>query len=338
MKPAAFFIAIISLFEWGAFAYQNEASKPLGTSYAEIRETFSPLGEQFDSPKNTVTEQKVALGRMLFFDKRLSKDQDLSCNSCHPLDKYGSDHLPVSVGFAGKKGGRNAPTVYNAGGHIAQFWDGRAKDVEEQAKGPILNPIEMAMPSGKSVVIALKAIPGYVQAFQAAYPGQKDPVTFENAAKAIGAFERKLVTPSRWDEYLKGDQSVLTNDEKVGMEKFVTVGCTKCHLGTLVGGQKFEKLGQSVPWPDQSDLGRSKVTKYNSDDMVFKVPSLRNVAETAPYFHNGSADTLEKAVGMMAKHQLGVLLKDNEIASIVTFLKALTGTIPAEYIKEPKLP
>ena len=337
MKQSVFFVILLGVCGSGLLAFQKDAEKR-GTSYAEIRETFAPLEEVFDSPKNAVTEQKVTLGRMLFFDKRLSKDHDLSCNSCHPLDKYGSDHLPVSVGFAGKQGGRNAPTVYNAGGHLAQFWDGRAKDVEEQAKGPILNPIEMAMPSGKSVAAIIKAVPGYVEAFQAAFPGQKDPVSFENAAKAIGAFERKLSTPSRWDDYLKGDQSALTSEEKAGMEKFVTVGCPKCHSGALVGGQKFEKLGQSVPWPDHSDPGRSKVTKYNSDDMVFKVPSLRNVAETAPYFHNGSAATLEKAVGLMAKHQLGVILTESEIASIVTFLKSLTGTIPADYIKEPKLP
>jgi cytochrome c peroxidase len=254
------------------------------------------------------------------------------------LDKYGVDHQSVSVGFAGKKGGRNAPTVYNAGGHLAQFWDGRAKDVEEQAKGPILNPIEMAMSSGKSVAAVLKTIPGYVQAFQSAFPGEKDSVSFDNAARAIGAFERKLTTPSRWDDYLKGDQSALSSEEKAGMERFVTVGCPKCHSGALVGGQKFEKLGQSVPWPDTSDLGRSKITKFNSDEMVFKVPSLRNVAETAPYFHNGSAATLEKAVGLMAKHQLGVILTDSEIASIVTFLKSLTGTIPADYIRPPTLP
>jgi cytochrome c peroxidase len=337
-KHFVWFIALASVCLPGAWGLEDDASKKEEFSYGLVQRKFAPLGEVFDSPQNPVTEQKVALGRMLFYEKRLSKNQDISCNSCHPLDKYGVDHLPVSVGFGGKKGARNAPTVYNAGGHFAEFWDGRAADVEQQAKGPILNPIEMAMPSNKAVVAVLKSIPGYVDAFRVAFLGEKEPITWDNMAKAIGAFERRLTTPGRWDDYLRGDQSALTGPEQAGLEKFVTYGCSDCHNGPLVGGKKFEKLGFTVPWPDQSDRGRSKVTKFSGDEMMFKVPSLRNVAETAPYFHNAYAPDLTTAVRLMAKHQLGLQLADSDISSIVTFLKSLTGKIPADYIKEPTLP
>ncbi len=331
--PIACFFAVTSV-----FALQNVALKHPPPTYSEVRQTFAPLDEVFDSPKNPITAQKVDLGRMLFFDKRFSKNRDLSCNSCHPLEKYGVDHTPVSVGFAGKTGKRNAPTVYNAAGHFTEFWDGRAPDVEQQAKGPVLNPIEMAMPNKGAVVAILKSVPGYVDAFRSAFPGEKDAVSYDNFGKAIGAFERKLTTPSRWDDYLRGDQSALTAEEQAGLQKFVSYGCSDCHEGILVGGQKFEKLGQAVPWPDQSDPGRSKVSRQNGDEMKFKVPSLRNVAETAPYFHNGSGANLETAVRLMGKHQLGIQLSDADISSLIAFLKSLTGKIPADYIKEPTLP
>src|ERR1035437_907836 len=171
---------------------------------------FRPLPTTMDSEKNPSSEPKVNLGRMLYYDKRLSKNQDISCNTCHELDKYGVDHTPVSTGHKGQKGSRNSPTVYNAAAHLAQFWDGRAPDEEEQAKGPVLNPVEMAMPSGEEAVAVLKSMPGYVQAFQEAFPGEKDPVTFDNMARAIGVFERHLTTPSRWDDFLKGNKAALS--------------------------------------------------------------------------------------------------------------------------------
>jgi cytochrome c peroxidase len=299
---------------------------------------FRPLPTTMESENNPSTEPKVNLGRMLYYDKRLSRNQDVSCNSCHELDNYGVDHTPVSTGFKGQKGNRNAPTVYNAAAHLAQFWDGRAADVEEQAKGPVLNPVEMAMSSGDGAVAVLKSMPGYVQAFQRAFPGEHDPMTFDNMARAIAAFERRLMTPSRWDDFLKGNKTALSTAEKAGFLKFAEAGCQSCHMGVLVGGVMYQKLGLVEPWSDSSDLGRYQVTKQESDKLVFKVPSLRNIEKTAPYFHDGSVPTLEDAAKLMGEHQLGRQLKDDEIESIVTWLKSLTGTIPSEYIKQPNLP
>jgi cytochrome c peroxidase len=275
---------------------------------------------------------------MLYYDARLSKGQDVSCNSCHDLNKYGVDNQPVSDGDKGQKGTRNSNTVYNAAGNFVQFWDGRAPTVEEQAKGPILNPVEMAMPDQKKVLAVLNSMPEYVEAFQKAFPGEKPPVTFDNLAKAIGVFERKLVTVSRWDKFLGGDQAALSDQEKAGLNKFLDAGCQNCHNGVYVGGSMFQKLGLAKPWENANDPGRFAVTKQEADRMVFKVPGLRNVEKTAPYFHDGSIATLEDAVSKMADHQLAKTLNKEEADSIVTFLKALTGELPTEYIKEPPLP
>ena len=299
---------------------------------------FRPLPEAVESQKNPITEAKVNLGRMLYYEPRLSKNHDVSCNTCHDLAKYGVDGQPVSDGEKGQKGTRNAPTVYNAAGHFVQFWDGRAPDVEEQAKGPMMNPVEMGMPSDKAVVAVLKSMPEYVDAFQKAFPADKDPVTFENTAQAIGVFERRLMTPSRWDKFLNGDQAALSNAEKAGFNKFMEVGCQACHAGTYLGGDVYQKLGVVKAYPDTSDVGREAVTKQESDRLVFKVPSLRNIDKTQPYFHTGKVATLDEAVKEMGEYQLGKQLTDDEVASIVIFLKTLTGEIPAEYIKPPELP
>ena len=294
---------------------------------------FAPLA----APASAVDAQ-VKLGRMLFYDARLSKGQDISCNSCHDLEKYGVDGAPTSGGHKGQRGDRNSPTVYNAAAHFVQFWDGRAADVEAQAKGPVLNPVEMAMPGEQAVVAVLEEIPEYVTAFQEAFPGEKKPVTYDNMAKAIGAFERGLVTPSRWDKFLGGDQGALTAEEQTGARSFIQAGCGTCHAGALLGGHIYQKIGAMRPYPDTSDPGRFKVTNVERDRMLFKVPSLRNVAKTAPYFHNGKIGGLEQAVAEMAEYQLGRQMTADEVASIVTFLKALTGEIPAEYIRKPELP
>jgi len=299
---------------------------------------FKALPPVMDSAANPITEEKVVLGRMLYYDPRLSKGQDVSCNSCHELNKYGVDNQPVSDGDKGQKGTRNAPTVYNAAGHFVQFWDGRAPTVEEQAKGPILNPVEMAMPNEKRALAVVDSMPEYVEAFQKAFPGEKHPVTFDNLAKAIGVFERKLVTVSRWDKFLGGDQAALTDAEKAGLNKFLDAGCQNCHNGIYLGGSMFQKLGLAIPWDNADDPGRFAVTKQEADRMVFKVPTLRNVEKTAPYFHDGSIATLDEAVRQMANHQLARTLSKAEADSIVTFLKALTGELPTEYIKEPPLP
>ncbi len=296
------------------------------------------LPAEMASGANPLTKAKVDLGRMLFYDPRLSKDRDVSCNSCHDLANYGVDGKPVSTGHTGQKGNRNSPTVYHAAGHIAQFWDGRAADVEEQAKGPVLNPVEMAMASEKEVTEALRGIPGYAAPFRAAFPGEAQPVTFDNMAKAIGAFERKLVTPARWDRFLAGDHAAITEFERLGHHEFMHGGCATCHNGAFVGGRAFQKLGAEKPWPVETDLGRYGLTKLASDRMVFKVPSLRNVEKTGPYFHDGGVATLEEAVRLMAKHQLNTTLVPEQEKMIVAWLKTLTGEIPRDYIKAPKLP
>lgn len=299
--------------------------------YKALPESVPPKGGQ-------ITDQEVALGRMLYYDARFSKSQTISCNTCHNLDTYGVDNHPTSTGHKGQKGDRNSPTVYNAAGHFVQFWDGRARDVEEQAKGPVLNPVEMAMANEKDVLAVINSIPEYQAAFKQAFPADKDPVTYDNFGRAIGAFERKLVTPARWDKFLAGDQNALTAEEKAGFNTFHASGCGTCHAGAYLGGNLFQKLGAVKEWPDTNDPGRAKVTNSEADRMMFKVPSLRNIEKTGPYFHDGKTGTLSAAIAGMAEYQLGKKLTPQEIASIETFLKSLTGQVPADLIKQPELP
>ena len=254
------------------------------------------------------------------------------------LDAYGVDNKPTSPGHKGQLGGRNSPTSYNAALHFVQFWDGRAADVEAQAKGPVLNPVEMAMASEEAVVDVLRSIPGYKDAFKAAFPADEPPITYDNMAKAIGAFERGLVTKnSRFDKYLGGDAAALTDEEKAGLDLFVSTGCTTCHMGATMGGQMYQKIGVVHPY-ETMDMGRKEVTQQDADEKMFKVPSLRNIDKTGPYFHDGKVETLEEAVRLMAHHQLGKELQADEIAKIVAFLKTATGELPTEYIAKPTLP
>jgi cytochrome c peroxidase len=303
-----------------------------------VLQMFAPLPKEVPPASGNLTEQQINLGRMLYFETRLSVEQKTSCNTCHQLDKYGVDGEPTSEGHKGQRGTRNSPTVYNAAGHVAQFWDGRAPTVEEQAKGPVMNPVEMAMPDEKTVNTVLKSMPEYVKAFKAAFPKDKDPVTFQNMATAIGAFERRLITPSRWDKFLQGDQTALTAAEKAGFNAFIAAGCQTCHSGALLGATMYQRLGVIKPYPDQVDQGRFQLTKSEADKMVFKVPSLRNIEKTGPYFHDGKVGTIEDAVARMSEYQVGKKLSPEQIQSIVTWLKSLTGEIPADYIKPPKLP
>ena len=295
------------------------------------------LPSEVPNPANPVTDAKVRLGRALYFDGRLSENGELSCNGCHPLDHFGADGEPTSLGTRGARGERNAPTVYNAALHIAQFWDGRSPDVEDQAKGPILNPGEMAMPSAQAVVSLLRGIPGYAPLFAEAFPGDPDPISYDNVGRAIGAFERRLLTPAPLDAFIAGDRKALNAAQQRGLETFLDTGCTSCHVGPAVGGGMYRKLGLVHPY-ETRDTGREKVTGNPADRGVFKVPSLRNVAETAPYFHDGSVKSLAEAVRLMAWHQLGRKLKDEQIQEIVTFLGALTGKIDPAWTTAPKLP
>ncbi len=298
---------------------------------------FKPLPKEIPAPKdNPTTPEKVELGKKLYYDPRLSLSGVISCNTCHNLATFGVDGVPTALGHKFKTGGRNSPTVLNAGFHIAQFWDGRAKTLEDQAKGPVLAHVEMAMPNPEFVVLKLKTIPGYVEEFKKVFGG-KDPLTYDNIAKAIAAFERTLVTPSRFDRFLNGDTKALTKKEKEGLKLFIDKGCASCHNGVAVGGQMFAKFGIVKPYPTP-DFGKYKVTKKEEDRYVFKVPSLRNIEMTYPYFHDGSVWDLKEAVRIMGETQLGIKLTHDEIDKIVAFLKSLTGEIPESARTMPVLP
>jgi cytochrome c peroxidase len=299
---------------------------------------FAPLPEVVEPTAYTMSDELVDLGRMLYYEDRMSISQEISCNSCHLLDDFGDDGLQFSLGHEGAPVSRNSPTVYNAALHIGQFWDGRAADVEEQAKGPILAAGEMGMPNPEYVEEVLQSIPDYLPLFETAFPDDSAPVNYDNVAVAIGAFERQLVTPDRFDEFLDGDDDALTDQEKAGLNLFIETGCTACHNGSALGGGMYSKIGSVKEYPDVTDVGRFEVTGLDADMNSFKVPSLRNIAETDPYFHDGSIETLEEAVSIMAEYQLGKTLTDAEVADIVTFLTALTGEIPTDYIAVPELP
>lgn len=299
---------------------------------------FAPLPKVAESADNPITPAKTELGRMLYFDTRFSKNQKISCNTCHGLNNFGVDGEPTSEGFGKQRGGRNAPTVLNAALHLAQFWDGRAPTVEEQAKGPVLNPIEMAMPDADHVLKVINSIPEYPPLFAKAFPESATPVTYDNFGKAIGAFERQLLTPGRWDEFLGGQAAALTPAEKEGFNKFVSTGCATCHNGVAVGGAMYQKLGLIKPWPGLKDNGRSDITKNEAEKHFFKVPSLRNIEKTGPYLHDGSIKDLPEMVRKMAEHQLNKTLSDADVDSIVAFLRALTGKVPEALAAQPKLP
>jgi cytochrome c peroxidase len=291
-------------------------------------------------PGNVATPAKVELGKMLYFDPRLSASHSLSCNSCHNIGLGGVDAQETSIGHRWQRGGRNAPTVFNAVFNTAQFWDGRAKDLEAQAGGPMVNPVEMASPTAH-VAEQLAATPGYVVAFRAAFPGETSPVTLANAQKAIAVFEATLITPNApFDKYLRGDANALTVMEKSGLKLFMDKGCAACHSGINVGGGMYAPFGV-VERPDASilppnDKGRFMVTKSASDEYVFKVPTLRNIALTAPYFHSGKAWDLRQAVAVMGTSQVGAHLTEEDTDSIVAFLDSLTGEQPT--ITYPVLP
>jgi cytochrome c peroxidase len=307
---------------------QKKESKPsVKVDMEEVKDTFEALPPFLVDPSDPIVTSKQILGKKLYFETALSQANNISCNSCHMLDKYGVDNEPTSPGHKGQRGDRNSPTVYNAGLHLAQFWDGRAEDLKAQAKGPITNPIEMAIVDEKAAVKRVKEIKSYIDLFKASYPKQKDPVTYDNIADAIATFEMNLLTPSRFDDFLNGDSAALGHAEKNGLNTFMEVGCTSCHNGVAIGGGMYQKLGLEVAYPTK-DLGRYNVTKDEEDKYFFKVPSLRNVEKTAPYFHDGSIETLEQAVTLMGKHQLGLDLKKQQINDITTFLKSLTGRLP----------
>lgn len=302
---------------------------------------FKPIPAKTLSFKgNPATAAKVELGKLLFFEPRLSASYLISCNTCHNVGLGGMDMQETSIGHGWQKGPRNAPTVLNAVFNMAQFWDGRAKDLADQAKGPVQASVEMNN-KPERVVETLKSIPGYTPMFKKAFPGKADPVTFDNMANAIEVFEATLITPdSRFDKYLKGDRKALNSTELNGLKLFVNKGCAACHGGVNLGGTGYYPFGVvSAPDADirpDSDLGRFKVTHADSEKFSFKSPSLRNIVLTPPYFHTGKVWKLEHAVSIMGTVQLGTTLGDAETAEIVAFLNTLTGKQPK--VEYPILP
>ena len=297
------------------------------------RGMFKPIPTETPPlPGIEATPERVELGKMLYFEPRLSESHAITCNSCHIVGMGGVDVQETSIGHRWQRGPRNAPTVLNAVFNTAQFWDGRAKDLEEQAGGPLVNPIEMGT-SEQHVVEQLKGIPGYVEKFQKAFPEQADPITFMNVRDAIALFEATLITPNAsFDSYLRGDASALTEEQKEGLQLFVDNGCAACHSGINVGGDQYQPFGvvelPGAEFLPPDDKGRFEVTKSVSDEYVFKVPTLRNIELTPPYFHTGRSWDLRQAVAVMGASQLGIELTDEEVDKITAFLGSLTGEQP----------
>jgi cytochrome c peroxidase len=283
---------------------------------------FQQLPAKMPGSEND-TPELIALGEKLYFDVRLSKENNQSCNTCHVIDNNGAgvDNLPTSPGSIAKTiGTRNSPTVLNAGFHFVQFWDGRSPDLKDQAKGPILNPIEMGMPDSNAVSKKIAAIEEYQTMFKAAGIA----ITYDNLAGAIAAFERTLITKDRFDMFLKGNPQAITDVEAEGLALFIDKGCTTCHTGPLLGGNMFQKMGLLKPYADTTDKGKFDLTKVEADKYMFKVPSLRNIALTAPYFHDGKVADLKSAVNLMADIQLAKTLTEDETTKLVAFLESLS--------------
>jgi len=332
MRTALVFSILFTMLAmgWWFFESRPEAAPPVRheNTYATPehgRDALLPL-----PPVPTLSAEKVALGKRLFFDKRLSHDNSLACAGCHDFARGGGDRQPSSIGVGGKQGSVNAPTVFNAALNFVQFWDGRAASLEEQAAGPVHNPLEMAS-SWEEAIPKLQQDEGYREAFGQLYP---QGMTGATIVDAIATYERTLLTPnSPFDRFLRGDKSALSAVAQTGYRRFLDYGCASCHQGALVGGNMYQRFGvmgnffkeRPAAKSIQADLGRFNVTGREEDRHVFKVPSLRNVAVTAPYFHDGSAASLEEAVIIMGRYQLGRDLSGPDVVALTAFLRALTG-------------
>jgi cytochrome c peroxidase len=336
---AVAFVVAIGLIVRSALASDDADDAAL---LKEARGLFQPLPKDMATAEFPVTPERVRLGRSLFFDPRISIDGTVSCSRCHLPALYATDGLPGSHGVHDQVVPRNAPTVLNAGLYFKQHWDGVFASVEEQAKKALLGPA-FGAPDYAAAMARVKAIDGYAEMFRAAFPGEADAVTEDNWAMAIGAYERTLVSPSRFDDYLGGKVDALSAAERKGLRTFIDTGCTECHKGPGLGGGDFRKFGVvSDYWTATGskniDKGRFGVTNVADDMYKFKVASLRNAAMTPPYFHDGSVNGLPKAVQVMATVQIGTDLSDSDVRGIVTFLKSLTGTIPEGFERAPALP
>jgi len=302
----------------------------------ELRESaldmFKPLPSTVPAVEgNPITPEKIELGKALFFDPRMSASGVFSCNSCHNLATGGDDNLETSIGHGWQRGPRNAPTVLNAVFNEAQFWDGRAADLAAQAKGPVQAGVEMAN-TPENLLATLNSMQQYVEWFEAAFPEEGEPVTFDNFGRAVEAFQATLITPAPFDAWLNGDDAAMTEQQVEGLEVFINAGCASCHSGVNLGGNGYypfglvERPGADILPPD--DKGRYQVTATVDDEYVFRASPLRNIAVTAPYFHSGNVWDLRTAVVVMAESQLGADLAEEEIDAVVAFLDALTGDVP----------
>lgn len=328
-----------------ASALNAEMSIAAGTTpeLQQAQALFKPLPDNMGTAEFPVTPERVALGRALFFDPRPSLDGTVSCARCHQPALYGTDALPLPIGVKDRANPRNAPTVLNAAQEFAAHWRGDRINVEDQATKALIGPPSFGQPDFATAMAKIEAIPGYPAMFKQAFPNDKNPVTAENWGKAIGAYERTLVTPAPFDAYLKGNIKALSPTALSGLQKFISTGCASCHNGVGVGGGMYQKFGLVEDyWKETGskkiDTGRFDVTKNPADMYVFKVPSLRNVAMTAPYFHDGSVATLPEAVRVMGQVQLGKKLDSKDIEEIVAFLNSLTGTLPKNFSTVPTLP
>ncbi|TXT27917.1 MAG: cytochrome c peroxidase [Rhodocyclaceae bacterium] len=323
-------LAVLALAaSFGCMREETTSGQPVARpGQPSLQGTLSGSGAMLALPPvPDLPADKVALGKRLFFDTRLSHDDTVACATCHRLESGGSDRLPVSVGIEGRKGGVNAPTVFNSSLNFVQFWDGRAASLEEQAAGPVHNPLEMAS-SWAEVIPKLSRDDSYRQEFKRIYP---QGMTGETIVDAIATFERTLLTPnSPFDRYLSGDKEALTPLERSGYQRFLDYGCASCHQGAGLGGNMFQRFGIMDSYLKdsagrQADFGRFNVSGLDEDKNVFKVPSLRNVAVTPPYLHDGSAESLDQAVIIMGRYQLGREFSGEDVNALVAFLRTLTG-------------
>lgn len=326
-------LALVGGFWLTACQTSGEGESEADGPSTRISTLFKPLPDEVpelgDGP---VAEARVDLGHKLYFEPKLSRSGNVSCNTCHVVGAAGVDHRQVSKGVGDRKGRRNSPTVYNAAFLESQFWDGRAATLEEQAKGPLQAHVEMDM-TPEMVVERLRTL-GYTSLFEKAFPEADTAVTFNHVADAIAAFERTLITPGApFDRYLEGNEDALTARQKAGLKVFTNNGCAGCHRGPMLGGQGYANFSHAK---GDADTGREEVTGEKSDRYSFRIASLRNVAETAPYFHDGSARTLREAVSIMGKAQLGRTFNEEEIDKLVAFLNSLTGEFPN--VPYPRLP
>jgi cytochrome c peroxidase len=309
----------------------------------QAQEIFQPLPKEMSASGPQQMQDRIALGRLLFFDPRITVDGNMSCATCHQPALYGTDSRPTSIGVKQRPHPRNAPTVLNAGVNIIIHWRGDRESLEDQVIKALGSPITNGQPDIAASLERLKLIPGYSPLFEAAFPGEAAPTNAGNVANAISAYERTLVTPAPFDAYLAGDVDALSPSARSGLKTFINNGCSACHNGVGIGGSMYQKFGivedyWAATRSESIDKGRADVTNNPADLYVFRVASLRNVAMTAPYFHDGSVATLPEAVSVMARVQLGAKLSEQEVNDIVSFLRSLTGELPSEFGTAPILP